>query len=523
MGEVPKGRRRSNSYFLPRPVQPDYTKPEFITPSPNFGEGAGGWGMTPANRRTTTPYLILTLLFLAIFFAWARHRTRPFVGHHDWDNIQWVTAAENYQRYGLLETRLAQIMTPYPTDPSNWELNQHHPPGISLITYAGISLFGNYPFTARMTPIFSSFLTAALLYALVKRAFTANHALVALFFFAFSPLIVYFSAKIGHEQFLLPLMLVTLLVVRRWLVSPRTWQAVVLTAVAFLGGFIGWAWFLFLGFLVLLILWKHRTLAPALPFVVGGILSVIGLLMLGLWQNPDFFTVMQTAFLNRTVNTPGDAITNPLPIILLRFLWLPTPVVLIFGVFGIYLRFFAARTRPPLDDYLLLIPGLVMAVYCTVFWKATYIHDYLIYYVIIPLAAFGSVGFIFLFNRRRSPAWRSLMLVLLGLLLVGTWRWATSLYNHDLYPFYETWGIKVQSITTPDEAFAANFSDPGPHIRYYARRPLGFEQPPEVVLSGNYGAYIYCSPPGDPSPAWLSEYASTSYPDQGCYLVDLQP
>jgi 4-amino-4-deoxy-L-arabinose transferase-like glycosyltransferase len=490
--------------------------------------------------------LIFMLAVLGMAWAWTRERARPLVGFHDFDNTLWITAAENYQRYGLISTQFQQIKTPYEAPREDWDVSQHHPPGISIITYVGLELFGNSPLAAKLPPLAATAIAAACLFNLAKSIYNRQIAMLAVFFFGFTPLIIYYSGKIGHEQFLLPLMLLFLIVYRRWEQTQRRRWLLWLALMGGVGGFIGWAWFLFLG-LGGLVSWYYRrrtSIQRLWPLWVGSAAGVVGVLLLSLWQQPDILQEYAEAILTRTTNRengqvsyPGITLTGWLAVIGSRLLWLPTPVVTFFGIWGAW-KVFRHHISNQKDNILLALPGIVTIIYALVFWQAAYIHDYLIYYLIAPLSVWAAVGFravLFAHGEKPRLAWAAILGLLLLFHLIGSWRWSRSLFQETV-PEFHRWGIQAKTATRPDEIVAINLeSEIGPQLRYYARRPVEYEIQPDEVLASNrpakWGFYIYCMNKSDSVPQELlaTEGSYTEYmrehvrQKKQCYLIDLRP
>ncbi len=488
--------------------------------------------MKPTNK---SQYLRLSLIFILIILVWSQERTRKFIGHHDWDNIYWETAAENYQHYGLISTRFQPIVNAYQSTPEEWDVNQHHPPGIPLLTYLGIGLFGNSEFAARLVPLLTSLLAAALIFQTAKQLYGNKVALLSLVFFGFTPLMIYFSAKIGHEQFTLPLMLTVILIYKAWLKHPKKWHIPTLTLLVIVGGFVSWAWYLFW---VLIgchafIYGKKARIRSLWPIFVGIISTIASLILLYIWQQPDSINTLRDAFLSRTTNNADEVITPLLwsMVVGSRLLWLPTPVVTFLAIIGI---FKLIRGKPNENEILLVIPALVTILYCGVFWQATYKHDYLIYYLVAPFSIWAAVGFfktLYAYSDRPKIAWRLILYSLLILYVLGSARWSLRLFNIDVVQERYDWAVLIGKSTTPDEIAVINLEDYGaPHLSYYAKRRVRFEVTPTEVTSPsspeNWGFYVFCEDKDTVPPRWLMAYQyqfDKLNDNVGCYLIDLKP
>lgn len=477
--------------------------------------------------------LLATLLLLLAAFAWTRNRIRHFIGHHDWDNVTWVVAAENYERYGLLETRFQQIINAYPVSKEDWTAYSNHPPGISFITLISQNLFGASEFAARLSPIFASLLAAALLFLIARKLYDEDTALLALFFFILMPIMVYYSAKIGHEQFTLPLMFMMIILYRYWLIQPSAKLLGYMAVLAILGGFISWAWYLFLGILAFHVWWWHKnffSIWHLWPVWVGATFSLLILISSNLWYDANYLQQLREAFLIRTVNEGNEKSINILQWIIVAgasFLWLPTPVVTILTLYSLKksLKRFATPHKSVL--MLAIITGLA---YALIFWQGTYIHDYYIYYIaaILPItAAIGYQSLLYQYKKNPPKTWKYLLSTLLLLFIVGSIRWSISLFTKDIGEQRYTWGILAGQQTEPGEIILSNLPDYGPHISYYARRKVIYEIEPEQIVQSthpkNWGFYIYCvAETADFNPENFP--ASYTYDDTAkCYLIDLKP
>lgn len=467
---------------------------------------------------------LTTMLLLVLCAAWTHNCTRHFIGHHDWDTVNWVTAAQNYQRYGLLDTRLQQIHNPTAAPRADWDINLHHPPGISLITYGALRLLGGSELALRLPPIAASLLAAALLFRLARSLYGVQIAGLATFFWGGTPLMRYYSGKIGHEQFLLPLMLLALILYRR---SDRR-SRLILCLLAATGGLIGWAWFLFLGLLALhaRLCRPVRPVKSLWPLWAGGAVGLIGLIGLFAWQQPGFIRELWDAMTLRAANRGGSPISFSawLDAALQAVIKLPTVFVILFGLGGLWL---ADWNR---DRWLLVVLALTGVLYALIFWQAFYSHDYLVYYTVPPLCTWASLACYRLLYAAGSPPrlpWRMLVGFLLLLFVIASQIGTRRLWTIDTYDQRYEWGMLARQATAPDEVIVTNLDELWPTVGYYARRALKTGYSPAMVIEAGQpahaGFYIYCVEPDSAPPAWLADETATYDEAAACYLIDLDP
>jgi len=295
-----------------------------------------------------------------------------------------------------------------------------------------------------------------------------------------------------------------------------------------LGGcFISWAWMLFLGLLALYTLAVHgrRGLIRRWPLWAGGVLGVGGVIALMAWQQASFASTLRGAFEERTTNAAGASISvgDWLRTVPPTLLWIPTPVVAVFALIGLVPHRWTA------DRGLLIVPALTGAIYSLAFWKATYYHDYLIYYLVPPLCVWASVGFfrvLYAYGRPPKALWRGAMGLVLVTFAVSCAHSAARLFKTDTFAQRYEWGISAAQATAPDEVIVTNLPEIGNHVGYYARRAVQDDIPPDQVLSDTrpaaWGFYIYFQTRDQTPPDWLDSFAYRYDQASGCYLIDLK-
>jgi hypothetical protein len=243
------------------------------------------------------------------------------------------------------------------------------------------------------------------------------------------------------------------------------------------------------------------------------------------WQQASFANTLRGAFEERTTNAAGASISvvNWLRTVPPTLLWLPTPVVTVFALIGL-------RHHPwTADRGLLIVPALTGAIYSLAFWKATYYHDYLIYYLVPPLCVWASVGFfrvLYAYGRPPQRLWRGMLGLVLITFGISSAHSAARLFQTDTFAQRYEWGIVAAQATTPDEVIVTNLPEIGNHVGYYARRAVQDAIPPDQILSDTrpaaWGFYIYFQKRDQVPPDWLASFAYRYDQASGCYLIDLK-
>ena len=462
--------------------------------------------------------MLVVVVLLGAFWAMTRHDYHKIVGYRDWVTLNYVRSVENWQRYGLLETRLAQIHTPYPAEPENWDVYGSRPAGRIFFVYLGFELFGNNP-----------------LYTLANRLYGPVVGLLSLVFYTFTPLIVYFSGIPTPEGFGTPLILLALILYLRTIRRPTWGTSVLWLLLHILGGYIIWYWFVFAGVLVLHLLIYHGwvSLRRYWPVWAGIGLSIAFDAAFYLWRGLEgSVDSISDAVLRRTgVATSEVAVERWGVQVANNSIVLLTPTLMLLAIIGVIWlvrrrRFFAH------DDALLLVVFISRNIFNGVFWQAWYFHEYHIHHVAIPLAIWGSLGLralLFAYGRPPRRAWIGAQILLISTFFIASIKWSSDLYAISK-PMYVDWGRSIQDHTQTSEKVVANIYTEEPYLSYYARRPVQWEVPLEEVLDparpDEWGVYLYCHPDWqNRQPDWSDVSASVLYIDEmnECVLVDLNP
>ncbi|MFC1889947.1 ArnT family glycosyltransferase [Thermodesulfobacteriota bacterium] len=128
--------------------------------------------------------------------------------------------ARNYLRLDPLETRLAPVLSIDPGKPrGGYEVDTNHPPLSFVLIALGWKALGSKVWSARLVPILFSLGSAILIYAITSLLFDRRTGLFSLLFAVLSPMSIYYSRMVLHEE---PAIFFLLLVVYLYLKWSKT-------------------------------------------------------------------------------------------------------------------------------------------------------------------------------------------------------------------------------------------------------------------------------------------------------------
>jgi 4-amino-4-deoxy-L-arabinose transferase-like glycosyltransferase len=501
--------------------------------------------------------LLLVAILLAALVFWTHDLDRPFTGHFDLIDTTWTIYADNLIRYGVFGARFGDVENIAPAAPADLRFGNYHPP---LLTFALVPLrwlLGPSELATRIVPVFFTLLAMAAVYRLARRTFPGSEVL-AVFFAAFAPVVMYYSTITTQELLNLVWIGLTLYVYSHWLDAPDPRWRRGLIVLAVLGGWTDWVYYLLIIYLLLHAIWavglrRARTLWP-LVLALG--FTGITYLAVNLWQRPDFIAAFTQHMLGRLTDATPD---NPylgtgypgfgpyLVLMVVRIGQVFTPFMILLAGTGAWQvwrhrcedsrRFQPGWRRPGV----LLLPVATTLTFMLVLQReAHYLHDFLVYHLILCLALCAAFGFRHVLYRFGPPtlagrAVLGIFLVLFLIAAVGYW----GVYRaFDVRPERADWGLAIRPYARPGDLLAGNLEQSQEHLRvgfgqtlgYYAGTDARWDVSLEEVISGAVSPdfYVYCPPTlvtpdasGD-LPDGLVESAVDLFERDGCWFVDLK-
>jgi hypothetical protein len=137
------------------------------------------------------------LILLVLLFLTPKMK-EPFWGHHEFNGVFYAQIVKNYLRYGLVDTRGAQITSVGVTDSSEWSKHTHHPSTFPLILAGWSKIWGLNEFNLRALSLIATIVGVILLTKLSKNKLVVIP-------LVFTPLLRYYGTMPVFEPLLLPL------------------------------------------------------------------------------------------------------------------------------------------------------------------------------------------------------------------------------------------------------------------------------------------------------------------------------
>lgn len=364
-----------------------------------------------------SPLVVLLLGFLTmgmvIASSWDQ-LTQPFWGHHEFNGVFYGTIARNYHRYGLLQTKGAQVTTGFETSAENWGYHTHHPATYPLLLYLWTLIMPFTELSMRSVSVLAT--TTTILYWLwVNRRQSATFlgAVMSVILLLMTPLLRYYFSLPVFEPLMLPLMLIGAMAYQKR-------QSRLLIWMIFLSALLDWPGY-WLGIWVSIISlvkkdWRLVKLACL------SLLGVTGVILFHQWLaygNP-LTEIIEIGQKRLDVTAQPYTLYQWLRLLISRtksFLGLPVLVASFIGS----LIMIRSRQKP----LFVLLLGIGLS-HILVFRNITWYHDYMLYHL-LPLLLFTSLTFFKWLQQKSNLFAMSILSVFLILELATTSRFYTDL------------------------------------------------------------------------------------------------
>jgi 4-amino-4-deoxy-L-arabinose transferase-like glycosyltransferase len=435
------------------------------------------------------PLLRLVLLLIVVWGLLTIRLGAAWFGYHDWNGVHVGSAVRNLRLYGAWNLRLMQDYSPGPATPETHHIYNHRPPMIVWVTALAAVPLGFNEASLRFVPASATLISVAALYTLSRRLHGPTRAWWSAALYALTPMVAYFGRMPDHEAPSLAVSMVYAAVLVNWLRCPTRRRWLALAGLAWIGVWTDWTALLYVGTLGAMTLWLGRPPQRRAMLALGGV-TLAALVALGayLLQGPGALDSLTGAFLTRTspktlglgpagTFTWGEFLGRELR----RLLMLATPGVAIMSLAGVVP---ALRRDSRLGSGILLAFFVVGIGYPLAFRNAAYIHDYLLIFMLPPMAMAASAALEYGWagvgvRRWARPALSALLLVSLG---VGAAN-LVLLHKSGEQPHHMAVAQAIARHTAPQDLIASNLPYISPAVEFYAFRNVEWDTSPEAALA----------------------------------------
>lgn len=438
-------------------------------------------------RRWGVPLLLVAATLTALLPGLGK----PFIGHHDWNGVQYGNMARNYLRYGLLQTKLGQIENAGVVSKADFAVNTHYPPVLPLLVAASFLVFGVQEWAARLVPMIASGFAVFLVFRIARSSLGNGPGVIAGILLTVTPMFRYFAKMPVHEPLITAAVLWVTERYLAWRAGQGSWRWLLVATI--LAQSIGWPGY-YIAPLLFLFDWFRRKspdLRVFLPLLVTAPLQfslhlLHNLILVG---EPFGGGLLRVLRLRLDLADPSQNVlfATPLSDFLSRELvWSVvyfTAVQLVLMILGAFLLIKEGRLRQSQGVYLVLLAYGV--VHAAIFRHAALLHEYLLFYLGpgIALCAAFALERIRLWIGERRRSWRGGMAW--GVVIAAVWfsflerrSFAAALESTRMHEIGKLVGEEIAAQTAPTETiwahslpFAMIYSK---FVLYYADRTVLF-------------------------------------------------
>lgn len=352
----------------------------------------------PSVRSKALTFLALGAILVFFLSSLTDDIDRPWINQIDFNGAVWSQAAHNILRAGLIETQGASTafyFGPLPIPNAGYYL--HHPPLLHLTVAAMFTVFGEHEWAARAVPIACSMASVALLWLLLSGTLGRRTAVFCTAMFVSLPMMLRYGTMVNFEPVELPLILLALLALRYWETTGRPLWKWVFFGSLFVGMWVDWAMHLFA--IVLFAWWMTRPGRPArkLAWTVMGmtVFSALAYLVHTQILRPDALSDLHNTFLVRVASnehckfTFWQWLSKVTRSMMRHYLW--------FNVLAAAAGSVITWRRRQDEAYrwvgwACFTVFAMDALFVGVFQNDSYIHEYIAFYFVVPMAVMGGIA-----------------------------------------------------------------------------------------------------------------------------------
>ncbi|MEM4230695.1 MAG: glycosyltransferase family 39 protein [Candidatus Pacearchaeota archaeon] len=396
-------------------------------------------------------YFLFLPLVIFLFFI-TRGIDLPYVGPNAFNFNTYSIIAHNYNKFGLISTKLAPIVSASPILPQHPVYYLHHPPLLSVIEALFFAIFGEHFWTGRLTVIIFSFLSLVLIYLIGYRLNGRKFAFLSLSVASLLPAFSMFGRMIGQEPLVLFFALLVLFLMQGYLKKNRNTYLFFIYPSIILGTLSDWPMIYFVLSLAPYLIYKKRFKLLLSMLITAIITALLFLLYIALINSG--FSDLQSAFINRSLGQlltlrqwPSIWATT----ILLRFFVYFNPVITLFSFFFLFKLFVKIKNKHLSSKNMMHLGLFIFGfIHVVLYPEGSFGHPYWIYYF-IPFIIYSSVMTLLKFSKNYFIF---LVVFLFSFFLLRIEKWKTgeikaNIWRYDL-------AQKANEYLLPYEKIAVN-------------------------------------------------------------------
>ena len=341
--------------------------------------------------------LIISGLILSI------NLNKPFIGHHDFNSVFYGNMAKNYLRFGFLKTKLGQVTSILQENPLKFGYHTHHPPLLPILMGISFLSFSSFEAAGRAVPIAFSLIGVLIFHQLVAKFFSKQIAFFSSLFFILTPMFIYFGKLPVHEPLVLGFSISLIYFYFLWVKNRNNKYFFYMIPIFIFAELTGWpSYYLPVIFFIhsLFFVKESKIIKKTFILIVLSVFVFSFLLLHNVILTRNLFGGgLLKAFLFR-FNIGQRASTYPFT--LLEFfrkeaLWgsiffTKTLILLsLFYLINTFLKILKSK-KTSITQSIIFVLFFFGIIHPLIFRNAAFLHDYMLFYLLPPLALSGALG-----------------------------------------------------------------------------------------------------------------------------------
>ncbi len=380
--------------------------------------------------------LLIAVLILLSLKLLSFGINKPFWGHHDWNSVVYSNIARNYVRYGYIKTKFGQVTNHDSQSNNNFGYITHYPPLLPIIISISFKLAGQSEASARLPIVLFSLLMIYCIYQISKEIHSKLMGIFAAASTMFLPIFLYFGKLPVHDTIVPPISVFGFWIYIKFIKENKVKYFYVLVTSLIVGGLINWsAFYLTVALICHQFIYKTSKdikykIYALLPISVTlFLLHLVHIKILGQKSTNTFSNLMEriNPFLTADLYgyTPVKYVVQELRFTKIYY----TLPVLLGAIFFIFLFvYYFKKNKLDLAKSIIIILFIYGIIQLLVFQQLSFIHDYMIYYMLpFMVLSFAYSVFFIIDSLRKRLIFPLILILLLVLILLSQFKYTQTL------------------------------------------------------------------------------------------------